>query len=104
MSKESMKSVTDSIKATGKTNGYSSAKLHAKEDKKRYEATERQDWYKDLTTEQKIARVKTLAKKYPGESKKQLAKLNTILEVTPAKVSVTTKPATKTVKKVAVKK
>lgn len=103
MSKESMKAVTDAIKTKGKINGYSNDKLHAKEDKKRYEATERQDWYNDLTTEQKIARVKFLAQKYPGKSKKQLAKLNAILAITPAKVPVVIKPATK-VKKVAIKK
>ena len=111
MSKESNKSMktasTDnSIKFKGKIGGYSSAKLMARRDKKRDEATERQDWYNDLTTVQKIARVNTLIKKYPGESKKQLVKLNAALAIekaAPKTAPVVTVAPTK-VKKVAAKK
>lgn len=54
-----------------KINGYHSEKLHAKRDKKRQEAQARQRHYESLTIKQRIS----LAKSSPGDSKKELIKL-----------------------------
>lgn len=60
----------DTIKRPVK-NGYSSAKLHAKRDRKRAEAEARNAKWEGKTVE---AKIKSLAKRR-GASKKQLAKL-----------------------------
>lgn len=52
---------------------YSNLKAKARKDRRRQEAAARQRDYDKLTVPQKIAR----AKSRPGESKKELAKLNT---------------------------
>lgn len=59
-----------------KTNGYKHAILDAKKDRRRQEAEKRQEVYDGLTLR---ARVK-LAKSRRGESKKELAKLDVLLE------------------------
>jgi hypothetical protein len=60
----------------GKVNGYKHSFLDAKKDRRRQEAEKRQEAYDGLTLK---ARVK-LAKGRRGESKKELAKLDVLLE------------------------
>lgn len=50
---------------------YNSTKLHAKRDRKRREAEDRQMDYDKLSLAQKIKRVES----HPGESKRELARL-----------------------------
>lgn len=55
----------------GKTEGYSNAKMHAKRNRKRIEAEQRQDEHDSLTIQEKIAK----ALKRPGSSKREVARL-----------------------------
>lgn len=67
-----MDTKTTETKKRGKTNGYSSAKLHAKRDQKRLEAEQRQAKYDKLSVNQKIVQ----AVKRRGLSKREVTRLN----------------------------
>lgn len=70
----------------GKTNGYNSAKIHAKRNRKRSEAESRKYDHDSLSIQEKIAK----AKSRRGESKREIARLTAMLEA--SKVKVTPKP------------
>jgi hypothetical protein len=90
-----------------KTNGYSSAKLHAKWDRKRQEGEARQREHDKLTAQDKIS----LAKTRRGESKREIARLMAKLvkqpeypQVAPLKAEVVVIQGTATEKKTRVSK
>jgi len=64
--------VNPTTKKVGKANGYKSSILWMRREKRHNEAEQRQAIHDDLTTAQKIAK----AKKRPGESKRELTRLN----------------------------
>ena len=70
--KDKNKPETTLTKRVGKSNGYKSNILWMRREKRQMEAEQRQAVYDGLTVAQKIAR----AKKRPGESKRELARLN----------------------------
>jgi hypothetical protein len=85
----------------GKTNGYNSAHLHAKHNRKRQEADSRQQEHNTLTLNEKIDKVRSRR----GNSKRELARL--LKEAVVAGVVVVEPKAVaskKTTKKVAKKK
>lgn len=92
----------------GKTNGYNSAHLHAKRNRKRQEAEARQQEHDTLTLNEKIEK----ARSRRGESKRELARLMKLAEAagvsikppTPAAPEAKPKAAKKATKKVAKKK
>lgn len=97
----------------GKTNGYNSATLHAKRNRKRQEAESRQREHDTLTLNEKIEK----ARSRRGESKREIARLMKMAEAagvtvkaqTPAapveaKPKAAKKAAKKATKKVAKKK
>lgn len=92
----------------GKINGYNSAHLHAKRNRKRQEAEARQREHNSLTINEKIEK----ARSRRGESKREIARLTKLAEATGVKVTPPppavkeTKPkaAKKVTKKVAKKK
>lgn len=88
--------ISDGVKRRGKSGGYSSAKLHAKRDKKRQEANTRQRHYEGLTIPARIS----LAKSRRGESKREIARLEKLLATRPKKtVADETAPAAATFKR-----
>lgn len=70
----------------GKTNGYSSATLHAKRNRKRSEAEARKREHDTLTINEKIEK----ARSRRGESKREIARLMKLAE----EAGVTVKPPT----------
>ena len=70
--KDKNKPETTITKKVGKTNGYKSNILWIRREKRHNEAEQRQAIHDTLTVGQKIAK----AKKRPGESKRELARLN----------------------------
>jgi hypothetical protein len=70
--KNQNKPETTLVKRVGKSSGYKSNILWMRREKRQQEAEQRQAIHDDLTTAQKIAK----AKKRPGESKRELARLN----------------------------
>lgn len=84
--------MTVSAPKRGKQNGYNSTVLHAKRELRRSDAEYRQNLHSSLTTKEKIQK----AKSRPGESKKELKRLNELLAnekpVTKAPVVKTEKP------------
>lgn len=70
----------------GKTNGYNSAHLHAKRNRKRQEAEARQQEHDTLTINEKIDK----ARARRGESNREIARLMKLAEAT----GVTVKPPT----------
>lgn len=92
----------------GKTNGYNSAHLHAKRNRKRQEAEARKREHDTLTLNEKIDK----ARSRRGESKREIARLMKMAEAegvtvkaqTPAATAGTNPKATKKVAKKATKK
>lgn len=92
----------------GKTNGYNSAHLHAKRNRKRQEAQSRKREHDTLTLNEKIEK----ARSRRGESKREIARLMKMAEAegvtvkaqTPAATAGANPKATKKVAKKAMKK
>lgn len=84
----------------GKTNGYNSAHLHAKRNRKRQEADARQLEHDSLTLNEKIEK----ARSRRGESKREIANLMKMAEAAGVSVTPPTQAAKKATKKVAKKK
>ncbi len=74
------KNDTGKVIKRGKTNGYTSATLNAKRNRKRQEAEARQREHDSLTVEQKI----TKALKRQGSSKREVSRLMKMVQVSPA--------------------
>jgi hypothetical protein len=76
---------TNEIKtsARGKTNGYNSAHLHAKRNRKRSETEARKREHDSLSIKEKIVK----AKSRRGESKREIARLTKMLQATEIKVA-----------------
>jgi len=72
------------LKKRGKTEGYSSVKLTAKRNRKRIDAEARQLAYEDLTLTQRLER----AKARDGESKCEVARLETLIKEAKGKKNV----------------
>lgn len=81
----------------GKTNGYNSAHIHAKRNRKRQEAASRQQEYDSLNLNEKIEK----ARSRRGESKSELSRLLKLAEEAGVVVP---QPATPTAVKKATKK
>lgn len=83
-----MNDLPETTKRSGKTNGYSNHKLHAKLDRKRQEAEDRQAEHDSLTLKEKIDK----AKSRRGNSTREISRLTAKLGATGVKVSHKTAP------------
>ena len=91
---QSVSTTSTGERLRGKVNGYSNFHLHAKQNAKRLEAENRNAKYAALTLKEKFATL------IPGGSKRQVARLNKLMELEPVPVV----PESKPVKKKTVKK
>lgn len=88
----------------GKVNGYNSAHLHAKRDRKRREAEARQREHDVLTINEKIEKAQSRIAEGKGSSFRELKRLKKQAELAGVELNSNPKKAVKPVKPVKVKK